>query len=127
MNYKGVEGIKSKNGRLYVSNPFLLEEIKISKKQDKLTDNAIKMLHLMAENLTKKKHYKCIEDKEDCIQTAMMDIVMYWRGFDPEKYSNPFAYYTSLLVNGLSKGWNRIYGKFKASDLASIDTNIFHF
>lgn len=127
MNYKGVEGIKSKNGRLYVSNPYLLEEIKKSKAQDQLTDNAIKMLHLMAENITKKKHYKCAEDKEDCIQTAMMDIVMYWRGFDPDKYSNPFAYYTSLLVNGLSKGWNKIYGKFKASDLASIDTNIFHF
>lgn len=127
MSYKGVEGIKTKNGRLYVSNPYLLEEIKKSKQQDKLTDNAIKMLHLMAENLTKKKHYKSIEDKEDCIQTAMLDIVMYWRGFDPEKYSNPFAYYTSLLVNGLSKGWNKIYGKFKASDLMSFDTNIFTF
>lgn len=32
MSYKGVEGIKTKNGRLYVSNPYLLEEIKISKK-----------------------------------------------------------------------------------------------
>ena len=66
-------------------------------------------------------------DKEDCIQTAMMDVAMYWRSFDPERYNNPFAYYTSMIVNGLSKGWNKIYGKFKASEMTSLDNNIHSF
>ncbi len=121
--YENIEGIKQKGNKIYVSNKDLLREIKLSKENDQLTYNAVKMLQLIAENLAKKKHYKCPEDKEDCIQTAMLDIALYWRSFDPEKYNNPFAYYTSMLCNGLAKGWNRIYGKFKASEMTSIDNN----
>ena len=124
---EGVTRIKAKDGKQYVSNKDLLEEIIISKQQDELTPRAIKMLQLMAENLSKKKHYKCPEDKEDCIQTAMLDIALYWRGFNPEKFKNPFAYYTSMLVNGLAKGHNKIYGKFKASEMTSLDNNIHSF
>lgn len=81
----------------------------------------------MAENLSKHKPYKYPEDREDCICSAMLDIALYWRGFDPQKYDNPFAYYTSLLSNGLAKGWNKIYGKFKASEMTSLDNNIHSF
>ena len=121
--YENIEGIKQKGNKIYVSNKDLLREIKLSKERDQLTYNAVKMLQLIAENLAKKKHYKCPEDKEDCISTAMLDIALYWRSFDPEKYNNPFAYYTSMLCNGLAKGWNRIYGKFKSSEMTSIDNN----
>ena len=121
--YENIEGIKQKGNKIYVSNKDLLREIILSKEQDQLTYNAVKMLQLIAENLAKKKHYKCQEDKDDCIQTAMLDIALYWRSFDPEKYNNPFAYYTSMLCNGLAKGWNKIYGKFKASEMTSIDNN----
>ena len=63
-----------KNNKQYVSNKDLLREIIISKEQDQLTNNAIKMFQLMAENLAKTKPYKYPEDKEDCIQSAMLDI-----------------------------------------------------
>ena len=126
--YENIEGIKQKGNKIYVANKDLLREIKLSKERDQLTYNAVKMLQLIAENLAKKKHYKCPEDKEDCIQTAMLDIALYWRSFDPEKYNNPFAYYTSMLCNGLAKGWNRIYGKFKSSEMTSIDnSNVYSF
>ena len=113
--YENIEGIKQKGNKIYVSNKDLLREIILSKEQDELTYNAVKMLQLIAENLAKKKHYKCPEDKEDCIQTAMLDIALYWKSYDPERYINPFAYYTSMLCNGLAKGWNRLYGKIKAA------------
>ena len=126
--YENIEGIKQKGNKIYVANKDLLREIKLSKERDQLTYNAVKMLQLIAENLAKKKHYKCQEDKEDCIQTAMLDIALYWRSFDPEKYNNPFAYYTSMLRNALAKGWNRIYGKFKSSEMTSIDnSNVYSF
>lgn len=39
---ENVEGIKTnKNGKQYVSNPYLLQEIIKSKKQGQLTDEAI--------------------------------------------------------------------------------------
>lgn len=127
MDYSGVDGIKQKGNRLYVQNAALLREIKKSKEQDQLTNNAIKMLWLMTENLSKTRKYKYSEDKEDCIQTAMMDIAMYWKGFDSDRFTNPFAYYTSMITNGLQKGWNKIYGKFKASEMTSLDNHIHSF
>ena len=126
-DFSKVEGIKTKGGKPYVQNKELMKEIVLSKQRDELTYNAVVMLQLIAENLAKKKHYKCQEDKEDCIQTAMLDVAMYWRSFDPERFNNPFAYYTSMLCNGLSKGWNKIYGKFKASEMTSLDNNIHSF
>ena len=126
--YENIEGIKQKGNKIYVSNKDLLREIKLSKERDQLTYNAVKMLQLIAENLAKKKHYKCPEYKEDCIQTSMLDIALYWRSFDPEKYNNPFAYYTSMLCNILVKDYNIIYSKFKFSEMTSIDNyNIYSF
>ena len=48
-------------------------------------------------------------NKEDCKQTALLDCLQYWRGFDPEKSNNPFAYFTSVITNGYAKGWNTLY------------------
>lgn len=78
-DFSKVEGIKTKGGKPYVQNKELMKEIVLSKQRDELTYNAVVMLQLIAENLAKKKHYKCQEDKEDCIQTAMLDVAMYWR------------------------------------------------
>lgn len=121
------EKTKQKETNYYVSKQDLLEQIIISKQNDELTPKAIEMLHMMAVKLANKKHYQCPEDKQDCIQTAMLDIALYWRGFNPDKYKNPFAYYTSMLSNGLAKGWNKMYGKFKASEMTSLDNNIHSF
>lgn len=109
-----------------MSNPYLLQEILISKEQDKLTDNAIKMFQLMIENISAKKHYNDEEDRKDCWQSAWLDIMMYWRGFDETKseHPNPFAYFTSLIINGMNKGWHKISGKIKTSDMISLDNNV---
>ena len=120
-----IEGIKTnKQGKQYVSNPYLLQEIMKSKAQDELTPEAIQMFQLMIENISAKKHYNDPEDRKDCWQSAYLDILLYWRGFDPEKSKNPFAYFTSLIVNGMNKGWHKISGKIKTSDMISIDNNV---
>ena len=101
---ENIEGIKTnKQGKQYVSNPYLLQEIMKSKAQDELTPEAIQMFQLMIENISAKKHYNDPEDRKDCWQSAYLDILLYWRGFDPEKSKNPFAYFTSLIVNGMNK------------------------
>ena len=95
-----------------------------SKAQNELTPEAIQMFQLMIENISAKKHYNDPEDRKDCWQSAYLDILLYWRGFDPEKSKNPFAYFTSLIVNGMNKGWHKISGKIKTSDMISIDNNV---
>ena len=122
---ENIEGIKTnKQGKQYVSNPYLLQEIMKSKAKDELTPEAIQMFQLMIENISAKKHYNDPEDRKDCWQSAYLDILLYWRGFDPEKSKNPFAYFTSLIVNGMNKGWHKISGKIKTSDMISIDNNV---
>jgi len=55
---KNVEGIKTKkDGKEYVSNPILLQEIIISKQQGELTYNALQMLMMMVENISNAKRY----------------------------------------------------------------------
>lgn len=86
------------------------------------------MLMLMVENIAAKKIFPCQEVKEDCMQQAIMVCLMYWRGFDPEKSNNPFAYFTSCITNGLAQGWNAFYPqnkKAKGAIFTSIDNNIY--
>lgn len=128
---KNVEGIKiNKDGKEYVSNPALLKQIIISREKDELTGDAIQMLMLMVENISSKKRYPSQEEKEDCQQQAILDCLLYWRSFDPSKSDNPnpFAYFTSLITNGIAKGWNTLHPENKKAAGAiftSLDNNIY--
>ena len=121
---------KKKNGKIYVSNPVLYQEILKSKEQDELTKQAIEMLQVLLENLKVCLPCEDIEDEKDCMGQAMLDFLLYWRGFDPEKSSNPFAYFSWMGTNGLRKGWNALnLKKYKGEKIpkslfTSLDNNI---
>ena len=110
---------KNKAGKEYVKNKELLEEMIKSKEQDELTPRAIKMLTLICENI--------IRDRQDCLQGAILDCLMYWRSFNPEKSSNPFAYFSSVAANGIGKQWRKL-GKlnFPNSIMTRIDGSQIH-
>lgn len=93
----------------YVNNKELLVEIIKSKEQKQLTPEALKMLMMMTERISTVLKYKIEEDRQDCIAFALEDIIRYWDRFDPSKSSNPFAFYTQIIKNGLAKGWRRLY------------------
>lgn len=112
-NIPGIK--KNKSGDYYVSNPVLYEEIVKSKKADELTKDAVSMIILLVLNLSKKLYYSNPDDRDDCISSAIMDCILYWRGFDPKKGNNPFAYFTSIATNGMAKNW-RAMGKTKFPD-----------
>mgnify|MGYP003642714459 CR=1 FL=1 len=92
----------------YLNNKDLYAEIVISKEQDKLTSNAEKMLILLAERTIRKMSYVYDDDRKDCLQFAMLDLLKYWRNFNP-KYPNAFAYFTEIAKRGYAKGWNKIH------------------
>ena len=84
----------------------------------------------MVENISSKKKYPSKEEKEDCQQQAILDCLLYWKSFDPSKSAqpNPFAYFTSLITNGIAKGWNSLHPENKEAKGAiftSIDNNIY--
>lgn len=118
---------KNKADKEYVKNKELLEEMIKSKEQDELTPRAINMLTLICENIIRKMVYQNPDDRQDCLQGAILDCLMYWRSFNPEKSSNPFAYFSSISANGIAKQWRKL-GKlnFPNSIMTRIDGSQIH-
>ena len=100
---------KSK-GQHYVKNKELYAEICISLEQDKLTSTAEIMLIKIANHASQKMRYKNPDDRDDCISFAVLDLLRYWRSFNPF-YKNAFAYYTEIAKKGFAKGWAALHPK----------------
>jgi len=107
---------KNKN---YLNNKDLFNEIVKSKELDKLTPTAEKMFILLAERTINKLTYVSDDDRQDCLQFALLDLLKYWRNFNP-KYPNAFAYFTEIAKRGYAKGWNKIH-PVKYKNTMSID------
>ena len=107
---------KTKN---YLNNKDLYAQIVLSKEQGKLTREAEKMLILLAERTIRRMKYVDDQDREDCLQFALLDLLKYWKNFNPD-YPNAFAYFTEIAKRGYAKGWNKIHPT-KYKDTMSID------
>lgn len=94
---------------VYVKNADLLREIIESKKQGKLTPKAVEMFIKIANESSKKLKYKDPMDREDCISSAIEDLLKYWKRFDPEKSLNAFAYFSQITKHGFAKGWKKLH------------------
>lgn len=103
----------------YLNNKDLYNEIVKSKEQGKLTREAEKMLILLAERAIRKMKYVDDDDRQDCLQFALLDLLKYWKNFNP-KYTNAFAYFTEIAKRGYAKGWNKLHPT-KYKDTMSID------
>lgn len=101
----------------YLNNKDLYDAIVESKENDKLTPTAEKMLVLLAERAIRRLTYVSDDDRQDCLQFALLDLLKYWRNFNP-KYTNAFAYFTEIAKRGYAKGWNKIHPKKYKSTLS---------
>ena len=106
----------------YVMNSVLIAEIIKCNNEDRLSEELVRMFYQIAEKLSMKIMYNDPEDRKDCIATAVMDCVLYWKNFNPETSTNGFAYITSICKNGFAKGWKRME-KMKFPDSACIPIN----
>ena len=79
---------KSKN---YLNNRDLYDQMVLSKDQDKLTPSAEKMLMLLAERAINRMRYVSEDDRSDCLQFALLDLLKYWRNFNPKKYKGTLS------------------------------------
>lgn len=111
---------KPKDKKVYLKNKDLYNEIIKSKEQDELTPRAQEMFILLTNKVSLKMKYRDPQDREDCISSAYLDLIRYWRAFNPEKSTNAFAYYTEIIKKGFAKGWNALHPK-KYQGTLSID------
>ena len=103
----------------YVNRKELYKEILLSLEKKALTPRALELLMKMIKECARVLRYKDPEDKKDCMSEATLDILNYWNRFNPAKSDNPFAYYTQIIKNGLTKGWNKLHPQ-KSIDMVSI-------
>ena len=103
----------------YLNNRDLHAAMSESKELGHLTPVAEKMLMLLAERTIRKMSYARAADKDDCLQFAMLDLLKYWKNFNPD-FPNAFAYFTEIAKRGYAKGWNKIHPK-KYTGTISID------
>lgn len=109
---------KSKN---YLNNKDLHTAMSESKDLGELTPVAEKMLMLLAERAINRMSYVNSDDRNDCLQFAILDLWKYWRNFNPV-YPNAFAYFTEIAKRGYAKGWNKIHPQ-KYKGTVSIDSS----
>lgn len=114
-----------KKGKHYIDPKEFYDEIVKSLERGELTNKAIKFCQEIIDRTAMCNHYDSVEDMEDCKSHAMCNILRYWKNFDPEKYDNPFSYFSSYAWTGLSQGWNTLHPKKEAGyvkiSLNSID------
>lgn len=104
-------GVKKTNYALayYIKNADLVKEVVLSKSLGALTPRAIEMFIKLATESNKKLKYKNPMDREDCVSSAIEDLLRYWKGFDPAKSNNAFAYFSQMAKNGFAKGYKKLH------------------
>ena len=85
---------KKKN---YINNADMLEEIIKSKEQGAMTDKFANMIMLLVKRYASQGNYSGYTYVEDMEGYAMLIVCKVWNSFDPERYDNPFAYFTQTI------------------------------
>jgi len=83
----------------YVRNADLLPAVIEAKKLGKVTEKLIKMIWMIAERYSHKGNFIGYSYREDMVASAVTNLCNNALKFDPEKSSNPFAYYTTGIYH----------------------------
>jgi hypothetical protein len=113
----------------YVDNTEFLEAIKNyrsscaacraeNKPIPKIPDYMATCLMLIAKNLANKPNFYAYTFKDEMIGDAIENCIMYFHNFDPDKSSNPFAYFTQIIyfafLRRIQKEKKQLYVKYKS-------------
>ena len=126
---------KAKQNKYYINNRdftneiirckhgLLNEETGYQHKAGELSPKAIEYFMLLANRAIQKLTFSNPLDREDCIQSALLDLLRYWKNFNEEKSNNAFAYFTQIAKNGYAKEYKKIYkhiGKGEKMEFVSL-------
>lgn len=89
---------------MYANNKALLEQIKISRLQGRPTNALGAMFISIVDGYSSR--WKRIYFVDEMQSDAIVTLCTYWHKFN-DKFTNPFAYYTSLIHNSFLKTLNR--------------------
>lgn len=114
----------------YINNKEFTADIINCKRNGELSDFSVNCFISLANRAVDRLYFKDYRDKEDCVQSAILDCLKYWKSFDESKMNTPnaFAYFTQICKNGYAKQWKSIHRKTglesdESLDFISINSN----
>tara|TARA_B100000963_G_scaffold176268_3_gene153333 strand:- start:7353 stop:7766 length:414 start_codon:yes stop_codon:yes gene_type:complete len=115
---------RKKGDKNYINNKEFTASVIESKELDELQPFTIECFVMLANRAVERLYFKDYRDREDCIQSALVDCIKYWRNFDPTKSDPPnaFAYFTQMCKNGYAKEWKKIHKKTGLEDGENVET-----
>jgi DNA-directed RNA polymerase specialized sigma24 family protein len=90
---------KKRIPKYYLTNADLLPAVLEAKKHGKITDKLARMLMLLTDRYSRKANFNGYSFREDMVSAALINLVQNALKFNPEKSSNPFAFYTTAIKN----------------------------
>jgi DNA-directed RNA polymerase specialized sigma24 family protein len=109
---------------LYLNNKELLAAVKKSKRKGEMSNELARMLQMLCTRYAKKGNFINYTYNEDMQAYAMMMLVRTWNSFDPEKSSNPFAFFTQCIKNSFIQYLNQEKRQRNIRDLALVDRGL---
>ena len=109
-----------------IDNRELYAEIMVSKGRGRLTPRAAKLLIILAQKAIRKMPYYNPDDRDDCIQTGLQIMFSNWHNFNPDKFTNAFAYFTEVFKRGIAQGFNELHrkrGEDKTNKIRTVSIN----
>ena len=119
----------------YINNKDFLKEMiayrqSVSKAKRKgltkpqIPDTIAKCFMMIAENLSHKPNFLSYTFRDEMVADAIENCVMYVDNFDPNKSSNPFAYFTQIayfaFLRRIQKEKKQLYVKYKSTETAGV-------
>ena len=95
----------------YIKKDEFEIELKKSLEQDQLTPKCVEYFQKIAKGLARRLQYKNPQDKEDCINEGLYNVLKYWKNYNfNHPKNNPFSYFTQLIKCGMAIGFKRLNG-----------------
>lgn len=113
--------VKPPKKAAYLTNKELLAEIINAKSKGFMTDKLARMLMMLTRKYAKKGNFVNYTYNEDMVSYALMMLVRTWNSFNPEKSSNPFAFYTQCIKNSFVQYLNQEKRQRNIRDVLLID------
>jgi DNA-directed RNA polymerase specialized sigma subunit len=91
--------VATNKGKYYLTNEDLLPEVLKSVAAGKISERLGKMLLLLTDRYSRKFSFVRYSYREDMVGYALINLCKTALKFNPERSSNPFAYYTQAIKN----------------------------
>ena len=115
---------KKKRSTNYLSNKKLLAQVLADKEKGVMSNQLAQMLQLLTARYAKKGKFSNYTYNDDMQAYAMMMLVKTWDSFNPEKSSNPFAFFTQCIHNSFIQYLNQEKRQRNIRDALLVDTGM---